>query len=322
MTVLTRRDALGAAALASLAAAMPVWAQDKATTTDATGAAWDLSDIYPSDAAWDAARKQALAAVPGMAKYKGTLGDQRRCAGRGAGRAIRSRPHDRAHLHLYQPEGRCRPARRRQSGEAGAGDRSLHRVRRGDLLDRARDCSRSARPRSTASSPPNDDAQEAVRLLSSPISLRQAPHTLSPEGENLLAGTVGALFGAGRHSRAAASPRTFRGRRSRCRPASRCGSTIRAIRSIATPPNRADRKAVFDAFFGEYGKFQSSLGAAYLSHVKADIFTQEGAQIPHLAGDVPVRQQHSRGGLSHAGQRNQQRACRSCTAISSCAASC
>src|SRR3546814_18060396 len=37
-------------------------------------AQWDLTDLYPSDAAWDEARKQALAALPGMKKYQGTLG--------------------------------------------------------------------------------------------------------------------------------------------------------------------------------------------------------------------------------------------------------
>jgi len=72
MTELSRRDALTAGALATLATAMPVWAQDAARPA---GAAWDLTEIYPSDAAWDAARKGALAALPGIAKYKGRLGE-------------------------------------------------------------------------------------------------------------------------------------------------------------------------------------------------------------------------------------------------------
>src|SRR3982750_3250541 len=72
MTDLTRRETIAAAAtLASLTAALPAGAQDKAS---ADGAAWDLSDIYPDDAAWDAARKKLLADIPGMLKYKGTLG--------------------------------------------------------------------------------------------------------------------------------------------------------------------------------------------------------------------------------------------------------
>ena len=71
MTELSRRQALAAAALASLATAMPAWAQDAA----GKGVAWDLTEIYPNDAAWDQARKSALAALPGIAKYKGRLGE-------------------------------------------------------------------------------------------------------------------------------------------------------------------------------------------------------------------------------------------------------
>src|SRR3546814_14586777 len=70
--LLTRRETLAASALGALVAAMPAWAQDK--TMPADTAQWDLTDLYPSDAAWDEARKQALAALPGMKKYQGTLG--------------------------------------------------------------------------------------------------------------------------------------------------------------------------------------------------------------------------------------------------------
>lgn len=72
MTELTRRQALAAATLASLAAALPAWAQE---TRMADAPMWDLSELYPNDDAWDAARKQALAAIPGVAKYKGRLGE-------------------------------------------------------------------------------------------------------------------------------------------------------------------------------------------------------------------------------------------------------
>ena len=40
----------------------------------ASAAAWDLTEIYPHWAAWDAARKDVLAALPRLAAYKGTLG--------------------------------------------------------------------------------------------------------------------------------------------------------------------------------------------------------------------------------------------------------
>ena len=69
MPSLSRREAIAATALAGIVATLPAWAQD------GSAAQWDLKDLYPSDAAWDEARKKALADVPGLTKYKGKLGE-------------------------------------------------------------------------------------------------------------------------------------------------------------------------------------------------------------------------------------------------------
>ena len=69
MTDLSRRDAMAAAALASLAAAFPALAQTAGAAGD--GAAWDLTEIYPDAAAWDAARKEALEAVKAFITAQG-----------------------------------------------------------------------------------------------------------------------------------------------------------------------------------------------------------------------------------------------------------
>lgn len=45
-------------------------------------------------------------------------------------------------------------------------------------------------------------------------------------------------------------------------------------------PVRADRKAVFDASGAKYHRFQNSLGTAYLSHVKADVFRAKARHYP------------------------------------------
>ena len=39
------------------------------------GAAWDLRDIFPTDAAWDAERQSLLKAIPGLKAYQGKLGE-------------------------------------------------------------------------------------------------------------------------------------------------------------------------------------------------------------------------------------------------------
>src|SRR5690606_19728912 len=71
MTELSRREALAATAVAGLALGAPALAQNAA----GDGAAWDLTELYPSDAAWDAARKEALEAIKGLAPYQGRLGE-------------------------------------------------------------------------------------------------------------------------------------------------------------------------------------------------------------------------------------------------------
>src|SRR5882757_10222559 len=74
MTSLTRRETLAATIFTTLAGAMPAWAQDMTGAADG-GAAWDLGEIYPNDAAWDEARKAALAGLPKLSDYRGKLGD-------------------------------------------------------------------------------------------------------------------------------------------------------------------------------------------------------------------------------------------------------
>lgn len=73
---------LGASAIALVTALVPLGA---ATAQDATPAAsapaqadqrhvWDLTPIFKDDAAWDAGRKQALADLPSLEALKGTMG--------------------------------------------------------------------------------------------------------------------------------------------------------------------------------------------------------------------------------------------------------
>jgi len=52
-------------------AAMPALAQ----TVTTQAASWDLSALYPSDADWDKARRETLAALGQLAPYQGHLGD-------------------------------------------------------------------------------------------------------------------------------------------------------------------------------------------------------------------------------------------------------
>ena len=304
MIDITRRQALGASALASLAIAMPVWAQDKAMT-DETGAVWDLTDIYPSDAAWDAARKQALAAIPGLAKYKGTLGTSADAlaaalvAQSDLGRTI-------ARIFTYislKSDADLRIAAN-QAKQAQATDLyTAFGEATSYIAPELLSVGKDKIDRFIAS---NDTLKKRFDFYLANI-LREAPHTLSPEGEALLAGTSAPFSGPSDiRSQLVNSDIPW--------PTITLsdGQQVRLDDQGYTlhrdAPNRADRKAVFDAFFGEYGKFQSSLGAAYLSHIKADVYDAKARHYPTSLARRAVAQRRSRKRLPHAGQRNQRRA--------------
>ena len=70
MPDLRRREAL---LLAAAAMATPSLA--KAATDPTLATVWDLSDLYPSLAAWDADRALVQAALPGVRAFKGRLGE-------------------------------------------------------------------------------------------------------------------------------------------------------------------------------------------------------------------------------------------------------
>ena len=72
MLDLSRREVMiTAAATAALAAGVPAAAVAQATSS---AAAWDLTDLYPSDAAWETERQAILATLPRLKAQKGTLG--------------------------------------------------------------------------------------------------------------------------------------------------------------------------------------------------------------------------------------------------------
>ena len=276
---LTRRETLAASALAGLAAATPAWAQDAATASaaPADGAQWNLADLYPDDAAWDAARQRVLADLPRLLACKGTLGrgaDQLAAAltlqsdlGRAAARVY-------AYASLKADEDVRVSANQERQGAAR------------DLYVALGEASSWMAPELLSLGKARIDGFVAANpVLRSRFDValadveRQAGHTLSPEGETLLA-SAGAPLGALREVReqlvAAAIPWPT--------VTLSTGQSVRlddqgyALHRDA--PDRADRKAVFDAFWTEYGRFRAPLGAAYAAHVRADIFTARARRYP------------------------------------------
>lgn len=275
MTELTRRETLAASAVAAFAAAMPAWAQDETMTADT--AQWDLTDLYPSDAAWDEARKQALAAIPGMKKYQGTLGTSADALARALvaqsdlGRTI-------ARIYVYISLKADEDLRVAANQERQAQAIDLYTAFGEATSWVAPEILSVGEAKINSFIAANDTLEKRFDFYLANV-LREAPHTLSPEGEVLLAGTSAPFQG----------PSDIRGQLVASDipwPTIKLstGEDVRLDDQGYTlhrdAPNRADRKAVFDAFWKEYGRFKSSLGAAYVSHIKADVFEMKARKYP------------------------------------------
>ncbi|CAN5340498.1 oligoendopeptidase F [soil metagenome] len=275
MTDLSRRDALAVAVLATFAAATPAWAQDKTAPTEV--AAWDLSDLYADDAAWDAARRKVLGDVPGLLAYKGTLGTSaEKLAAALVAQSDLGRTASRVYTYISL----------KADADLGVSANQERQAQAIDMFTAFGEATSWVAPKLlTIGKAKIDGFVAGNAVLKSRFdfyladTLRQAEHTLSPEGENLLAGTAAPFSGAGdiREQLVATDipwPTVTLS----------TGKQVRLDDQAYTlnrdAPDRADRKLVFDTFWAEYGKFQSSLGAAYLSHVKADIFRKKARKYP------------------------------------------
>jgi len=273
MTELSRREAIGAAALVTLASAMPAWAQD----ADTGKAMWDLSEIYPSDAAWDEARKGALAALQGIAKYKGHLGDSADTLAEALvmqsdlGRTI-------ARVYVYVSLKGDEDVRVSAYQEKQAQAR--------DLYTAFGEATAWFTPELLALGKAKIDgfiaANATLRtrfdfFLADAI--RQADHTLSPESEAILASVSSPLSAPGEISSQLRSsdipwPTITLSTGKQVRLDSQ-GYTLNR-----DAPSRADRKLVFDTFWTAHGKFQNTFGATYNAKVQGDIFYAKARKYP------------------------------------------
>lgn len=272
MTELSRRQALTAAAMISIAAAMPAWAQDATA-----GAMWDLTDLYPNDAAWDDARKKTLADIPSLAKYQGKLGES---ADTLAAFLVAQSDIGRAASKVYTYASLNADADLRVSANQ---ERQAQAI---DLFTALGEATAWSTPEILALGKAKIDgfiaSNDTLKKrfdFSLFDTLRQAEHTLSPEGETLLAGVGSPLSGPSdiREQLVASDipwPTVTLS----------TGKQVRLDDQAYTlnrdAPNRADRKLVFDTFWAAYGKFQNSLGAAYAAKLKADVFRKKARKYP------------------------------------------
>jgi len=267
MVDVSRRELMvSAAAAAALAGGVSSIAVAQTATS---AAAWDLSELYPSDAAWETERQALLKAIPRLKSQKGTLG--RSAASMRAAFEAQSDINKRAsRLYTYASLKADEDRRvsvnqeRKQQGQ--------------DVFTALGEATAWTNPEVVAIGAKKVNAFVAADpVLRKKFAfalrdvLRLAPHTLSSTEEALLASASTPLAG----------PTDIRDQLAASdipRPTVKLsdGKEIRLDDQGYTiargTPNRNDRKMVFDKFWASYKAFENSLGASLAAQVKGDLF--------------------------------------------------
>ena len=269
---LKRTLVIAASSLALLAA--PALTQEAPTREPV---AWDLTSLYPDVAAWDAAREEVLAEIPELAAMQDGFGRNARSVAdfMDAVSALAKKAYRVASYANLNADEDLRDGERRE--RRGQSQRMLSEFSKSIAwVDPAVLAIGEARiERFIAQEPRLQKHAFALRNT-----LREAPHTLSEEGERIMAAAGLALGGAQRvYSQLKNSDIPW--------PTITL-STGEEIRLDASgyvkaraAENREDRVKVFEAFYSTYEDFQTSLGETMNSHVLAQVFNAEQRNYPN-----------------------------------------
>jgi len=240
-------------------------AADEAVTVSPT---WDLTDLYPSDAAWQAEHDRLLGEIPKLKALKGTLGQSAASLKSGL-QYMSDINRATARLDVYA----------NLKGDLDTRN-TADLARRGVLQNLETEIGEATAwvsPEVLAIGAAKIAAYEAadpgLGKFHFPLELilRAAPHTLSDEGEGVLAAAGDMLQGpVNVYTQLTASDMPW--------PSATLSTGVVKLDESGyelyrQAPNRADRKLAMTTFFGAYKTFESSLGATLASEVNGDIFT-------------------------------------------------
>jgi oligoendopeptidase F len=227
---------------------------------------WDLTELYPTDAAWDAERQSIADALPGLAALKGTLGKDAASLAKGL-RAISDVQRRLARLSTYASLKRDEDTRNATNQD---------RLQRVELL---------STDFATATSFVNPEiiqigaarigqfvaAEPKLKVFAFLLkdTLRQAPHTLGREAENVLA-AAGQVRGAPRTIYTLLANADLPWPTVTLSDGTKVVLDQSAYTKYRAVQNRADRKIVMDAFFGAMKQFEHAFGSTLYGQMKID----------------------------------------------------
>lgn len=279
------RAILLAATAFTAAAALPVMAQDApaAAAPAATDGVWNLAALYASDADWTAALEKLKAEVPNIEACKDKIVNDSAtllsCL-----EAMSAFQKDGLRLFTYAML---------KSDENLSISANTERKQQAQMLFVQYSAATSwFSPAILAAGKEKIDAFRAEQPKLNEVFgfmldnvLRAAPHTLSPESETIMAlsgdvtGKVGDIYDI---FSAAELPfptvKLASGEEARIDQA--------AYTKYRQEPNRDDRKAVFDAFWGKWKEFEGTLGANLSAHVAGHVFDAKARHYENALQDA------------------------------------
>ncbi len=261
------KNALGAIAGFAMLVSMPLAiAQDNDAQT--TRYYWDLTDIFPSEQAWEEARLAVEARVEALESLRGTLGNSPRAMLDGM-TEVSNTYKEAARVFVYaslkRDEDQRVPEAQERFGKARA------------LFANAQQATSWTSPEILAIGEDKVDRflkqEPGLSKFEFQIrdTLRQAPHTLSEEGEGILAkaslvvGSPGEIYQMYANASIQWPSVTLED-----------GTEVTLNQSAYTryrsAPGRDDRKAVFDTFWGTWNEYANGMGATLNAEVQSNVF--------------------------------------------------
>ena len=262
------------AAMAALLLAPATPAVERSAVPDAYK--WDLTGLYRDEAAWVSAKQELIADVARLGRWQGNLGDSAETLlAAMTDLEQTSRKGDRLYWYAYQLNDQdTRVSRSLQMKEEAAKVYTDLRTATAYMEPEILALGRSTIDRFLAAEP----RLVQYRMYFDNI-LRGAAHTLSPAEEKIVAragtlaqtgGTVHSVFTSAELPYPEITLST--------------GEKIRldtaAYTKYRASPVKADRDAVFRAFWARYGEFKGTLASTLNAHVQSHVFTKDVRNFP------------------------------------------
>jgi oligoendopeptidase F len=232
---------------------------------------WDLANLYADEAAWVAARQALEQDIPRLARWQGRLGESAASLLGALSDWERTRLQaDRLYSYAQQLSDQdTRVARSQQMQQQAAQVYTDLQTATAFMPPELLTVGRPTIERFLAEEP----RLAQYRMFLDDI-LRAAPHTLSPAEEKVVA-RAGAMAQTGRtvHSVFTNADLPFP------EVTLSTGETVRldaaAYSKYRASPVKADRDAVFRAFWGRYGEFSRTLATTLDAHVRTHVFNKD-----------------------------------------------